>query len=401
MSALHIRPESLGFTIMLGLLAALPSLSIDISQPMLLDVQAQLHAPAGVVGLTITVFMLGFALGQFAGGPWSDQRGRRPVLLISLVVFIVAAVGCAGAGSAMSLLAWRFIQGVGSGACAVMAFTIIRDLFEGDAARAKRAYVIVVLGIAPLFSPALGAWVAGHLGWRLVYLLLAGGGVLLLLTVVVGLGESRPVPVSQPPRRLLGAYLEVMHDRRFMLLAWLNALSYGGIFAYIAGSPQVLMGTLAFTPTGYGVFFACTAAALTAGAFVSGRCTKAGVGPNALLWAGLPAALASAAALAGVLHWGVLSVAVVMPLLLVNMFCRGLTAPNAQHMALEPMREQAGTASAVVGVLQILVGAASSALVALLLPKMGPWGMGAVMAALSAASLLLWLRLTRAGRTAA
>ena len=106
MTALLIRPNTFRFTVILGLLAALPSLSIDISQPLLLAVQAQLKAPESVLGLTITVFMLGFALGQFAGGPLSDRHGRRPVLLASLAAYIMAALGCAGAGSAITLLVW-------------------------------------------------------------------------------------------------------------------------------------------------------------------------------------------------------------------------------------------------------------------------------------------------------
>lgn len=394
-TALLIRPDTFRFTLVLGLLAALPSLSIDISQPSMLAIQAQFSAPSRTVGLTITLFMLGFALGQFGAGPLSDRHGRRPVLLAGLAGYTAAAVGCSWADSAEALVAWRLLQGVAAGACAVLAFTMIRDLFEGDAARAKRSYVTVVFGLAPMLAPALGAWLLEFGGWRPIYVVLAGAGVLLLAAVTIGVAESRTVDLDAAPQRIQAAYRRVLSDRRFVGLAAVNALSFGAMFAYIAGSPQVLMGNLQLSPSAYGMFFACTAAALTAGAWVSGRSASVGIGPRGLLGVSLVLAASSAVALAVLLAVDVLTVVFLMPLLLLNLFCRGLTAPNAQHMALEPMREQAGTAAATVGVMQILTGALSSAIVAVLMPIIGPSGMTVVMAVLAVASLVLWLLISR------
>ncbi len=395
MNNLLIRPETFRFTVVLGLLAALPTLSIDISQPSLLAIQGQLLASSRTVGLTITLFMVGFALGQFGAGPMSDRHGRRPVLLCGLAGYTAAAIGCALAGSAEALVAWRLVQGIAAGACAVLAFTMIRDLFEGDAARAKRSYVTVVFGLAPMLAPALGAWVLEVGGWRPVYVILASSSVLLLAAVAVGVAESRIVSPGHAPTMLFAAYRRVLGDRRFVGLAAVNALSFGAMFAYIAGSPQVLMGNLHLTPSGYGLFFAGTAAALTAGAWVSGRSASMGVGPRGLLWVSLVMAAASAVTLALLLAIDVASVVALLPLLLLNLFCRGMTAPNAQHMALEPMREQAGTAAAAVGVMQILTGALSSAIVAVLMPYIGPSGMTVVMAVLAVASLVLWFVVSR------
>ena len=155
------------------------------------------------------------------------------------------------------------------------------------------------------------------------------------------------------------------------------------------------MGALKLSAYGYGAFFACTALALTTGAFVSGRCAKAGIGPAGLLWLSLILAAASAVALAILLAFDATSLFVMLPLLLLNLFSRGISAPNAQHMALEPMRDQAGTAASAVGVMQILTGALSSAIVALLLPLIGPSGMSVVMAVLTLSALFLWLWITR------
>ncbi len=393
MSRLTIPPETFRFTVVLGLLAALPSLSIDISAPTLLAVQSQLLAPSGVVGLTITLFMIGFALGQFGAGPLSDRYGRRPVLLIGLTGYTASAVGCAMAGSVESLVGWRLLQGVAAGACAVLAFAMIRDLFEGDLARSKRSYVTVVFGLAPMLAPSLGAWVLGRAGWRPIYVILAIGGLTLLTAVVLCIAESRSIvpPVRQPLRH---AYGRVLSDRRFVGVAAVNALSFGGMFAYIAGSPIMLMGSLGVSAGSYGLIFASTAGALTAGAWVSGRCAVQGIAPERLLLVSLTMAAVSAVCLTLLLAVGQGSLGWVVPLLVVNLFCRGLVAPNVQHMALEPLREHAGTAAAAVGVMQILTGALSSGLVAVLVPVFGPLGMAGVMALLALASLLLWLWLT-------
>jgi DHA1 family bicyclomycin/chloramphenicol resistance-like MFS transporter len=392
MPPLKIQPDTFAFTVLLGLLAALPSISIDITIPTLLTVQSDFRAQPGVVGQTITVFMVGFAFGQFAAGPLSDRYGRRPTLLAGLTAYSVAAAGCAIAGGIGPLLAGRLVQGIAAGACSVMAFTIIRDLFDGDAARSKRSYVTVVFGLAPMLAPTLGAWMMGFMGWRSIFLVLGTAGFLLLVAIVFGVDESRPrQSVTAGHSRLLTAYGTVLRNPRFTALAIVNALSFGAIFAYIAGSSVVMMGSLHLTAQVYAAFFACTAASLASGAWVSGRAAKANIGPATLVWIGLSLAAVTAIALCVLIEAHILVFAILIPLLLVNLFSRGLVAPNVQHMALEPMRENAGTAAATIGVMQILTGAAASALVATALPALGPFGMTIVMAVFASAAFALWL----------
>ncbi len=372
------------------MLAALPPVSIDISIPALLAIQAELHSRPGAVGQTITVFMLGFAAGQFGAGPISDQYGRRPLLISALAAYSLATFGSALAVSVPMLIVLQGAQGIAAGACAVLAFATIRDLFEGDAARSKRSYVTVVFGLAPMLAPTLGASLMAAMGWRSIFLALGGAGFLLLVTTTLGVAESRPVGLVAPRMTPLQAYATVLRDRRFAALAVVNALSYGGMFAYIAGSPLVIMGSLGMPARVYAGFFACTAASLTAGAWTSGRCASAGIAPGRLLWAGLGGAVVTSVVLCALIVSGLATFAVAIPLMLVNLFCRGVVSPNAQHMALEPLRENAGTAAAALGVIQILTGAMSSALVAALVPQLGPLGMTSVMAGLAMLSLLTW-----------
>ena len=396
---LPIRSDSAAFTLILGVLAALPPLSIDIAQPTLLAVEGELGSTPRTIGLTLTLFMVGFAAGQFSAGPVSDRFGRRRPLLVALTAYTAAAVGCTLADSGLMLVLSRLMQGAAAGACVVLAFAIVRDLFEGEAARAKRSYVTALISVAPMLAPTIGAFVLDHWGWRPVYAVLAVGGVLLLGTVSTSLGETRVAVPGARPVRLAPAYAAVLSNRSFMGMAAVNALSYGGVFAYIAGSPTVLIGNLGLSPAQYGMFFACTAIALTTGAFASGRTGKLGIGPHRLLWAGLAVGAATAAGLAIATAAGLGSVLVLLPILVVNMVCRGLTGPNAQHLALDPMRDNAGTAAAAVGVLQILTGAVSSAAVVFLLPVVGSGGMTYVMAALAASALALWALIRRSPAT--
>jgi len=386
---LRIAPASFAFTVLLGLLAALPVLSIDMSAPTLVFLPRAFGTSAMVAGLTLSLFMGGFALGQFGGGLLSDRFGRRPVLLVGLACYSAAGAACALAPTAYALVFSRFVQGIGAGSCSVQAFAIVQDLFEGDAARSKRSYVTVIFGIVPMFAPALGSLLSGLAGWRSVHGILALAGGLLLIVAWQGLAESSPgkLKVAASPSAASG---HIWHDSSFVGLAAANALSYGCIFAYVAGSPVVIMGQLGLSPAVFAGLFAGTAIAVTAGAWTSGRMARNGIGAAALLGPSLTAGAVVAVALGAASLAHVTSGVVLVPLLLIMAFARGITAPNLQHLAIERRRGQAGTASAVVGITQILSGALASAGVAVLLSRLGPAAVAVPMALLASAALLVW-----------
>jgi DHA1 family bicyclomycin/chloramphenicol resistance-like MFS transporter len=390
-----MNPNSLLFTIFLGVLAALPALSIDISAPTLVLLPRVLGTSKLVANLTVSLFMGGFALGQFSGGSLSDRHGRKPVLLLGLVIYSTAGMACSLSSSGGEMIASRLVQGIGAGMCAVLSFAIVQDLFEGAAARSKRAYVTIVLGAAPILAPAMGSVLVRLAGWRSIHVVLAIGGVVLLAIVRFWLAESRPT--LRMVSRLIPADAEPLwHDSRFVSLAIVNALSYAAVFAYIAGAPVVVMGYYHETSRVYAAVFACTAAALMAGAWAGARLSRRGVTAKALLSVTLAASAASTFAMAAASFTSpAISGPAAVCLLVIIQFCRGIIAPNLQHLAIERQEQRAGAASAAVGVSQLLGGALSSVGVAGLLSGFGTFAVAGPMMLAATAAWVTWWWTTR------
>ncbi|HET7884333.1 MAG TPA: Bcr/CflA family efflux MFS transporter [Acetobacteraceae bacterium] len=385
-----IAPQSLAFTVLLGVLAALPAVSIDITTPALPLLPQALGTSSAVASLTLSLFMVGFALGQLVGGYLSDRGGRRPVLLIGLALYAGAALFCTIAWSGVGLVACRLAQGVGAGACSVLSFAMVQDLFVGEEARTKRSYVTVVFGLVPMLAPALGTLII-HLGsWRTIYAVLATAGGLLLMVSSLGLKESRRAVADGTGAMSRPRVLLLAHDKRFVAIAAANALSYAAIFAYIAGSSFVMIGIMGYSAATFAAVFASTAAALTAGAWVNGRLSTAGIEAATAIGPALTVAVATTLALAAASLSGHTSGLILLPLLLLTMFTRGIIAPNLQHLAIERHVEQAGTASAAVGVSQLLSGALASAIVGVALPAYGVSAVAVPMAIVTIGALALW-----------
>lgn len=386
---MRIEPKSTTFTLLLGLFAALPVLSIDVSAPTLALLPTALDTTRTTAGLSLSLFMIGFAVGQLGGGKLSDRYGRRPVLLAGLACFTAAGVACALAFSGAALAGFRLVQGVGAGTCSVLSFAMVQDLFEGDEARAKRSYVAVIFGGVPILAPALGAELIDWLGWRSVHWTLALAGFVLFQITWACVPESRKA-ASVETSAVRGHAARLREDTGFVRILLANAFSYGAIFAYIAGSPVVVIGQLGFSTRVFAALFAATAAALTAGAWTSGRLARRGVCAAAVLSPSFAAAAVAAVALAAISLFGVTSGGILVPLLLAILFSRGMIAPNMQHLAIDRQRGRAGIASAAVGVTQLLSGALASAAVAVLLPVLGIGAVALPMALCAAAALAVW-----------
>lgn len=175
-AAWRLQPHSIGFTLLLGGLGTLPPFAIDMALPALTQIGIALQSAMGNVLLTLSFFMAGFSLAQLAFGPVSDRFGRWPTLVVGCSLFSVASIACALAPTIEFLLVARFVEGCGAGAGMVMVFAMVRDLFEGPQARTKLSYVTVVLNVAPMIAPAVGAALLSIGDWRLIYWALGVAG---------------------------------------------------------------------------------------------------------------------------------------------------------------------------------------------------------------------------------
>jgi DHA1 family bicyclomycin/chloramphenicol resistance-like MFS transporter len=392
-----MRHGNFGFTLFLGALAALPPLSIDMGLPGFPGLQAELGASASEATQTLSLFLLGFACGPIVLGPLSDRFGRRPVLLGGLLVFTLAGLGCALAGSTGMLLFCRLVQGIGAGAGATMPFAIVRDLFEGVQARTRISAVTLVLGVGPVVAPILGAWVVALGSWRLIYALLGLAGLVLLLVTAFGFRESAPDGRHHglSPRQMLVSYRSVLGDRAFLVNSLLNAFGFGALFSYISGSPEVMMGVYGTSSGLFSLFFGCCAATLTVGALLNGWLSARHVSAHGImLGANLLTAAAAVAAFLLAL-FGRLDLAGFVLLMAVSIFGFGMMSPNATHGALQPMGRMAGVASAALRSMQMVVGAIASALVGLLYDGHSALALTGVMAGFALTVVLVQLLFLR------
>jgi DHA1 family bicyclomycin/chloramphenicol resistance-like MFS transporter len=364
------KSGSFVFTLALGALTALPPLSIDMSLPAIPAIEATFAGAQGRGPLTLSLFLLGFALTPLFCGAVSDRLGRRPTMLAGLALFTLAAAGCSLATTFPALLGFRLVQGIGAGTCVIMPMAIVRDLFSGSESQGKFAQIMAVMGLAPLLAPILGGWVMAVSHWRSIYAVQALVGVLILAWVAFGFEESLPAPLrrSLKPAELVAGYGLVLSNRAFRHFTLVFSLGFACIFAYISGSAAVLMGVLGLKEQAFSLAFALSSSGMLLGSFANARLSKGNVPSNRILGAGLALMGLSATfvlvlALSGHVHPLILSLAVTLVF-----FGFALIAPCAMHSALEPLPQVAGLASGITNGVQFAMGSGVSALIAGLLP---------------------------------
>ena len=242
-------------------LASLPGLRryFDVSVP-----QAQ---------LTLSVFVVGFAISQLAYGPLSDRFGRRPVLLGGILIFVLATLACLLAQNIEWLVVARFFQAMGACASTVIGRAIIRDIYGGAGAARALGYVLAGSAMAPIFGPMLGGALETTFGWRASFAVLLVAGGVLLISSAVFLAETNAQrdPSATRARRLVVNYLQLLRNRRFVGFMLCFSFSYCAIFTWLSMSSFVLIGSLGLSPQRYGVLFGLTVPGYVLGTLLTAR----------------------------------------------------------------------------------------------------------------------------------
>ena len=354
----------LGIIVLLGALAALGPFSIDTYLPAFPAIARDLGVSVGRIDFSLATFFLGICLGQLAYGPLMDRFGRRTPLLWGLGLYAVASLLCAMSPDDTTLSALRFLQALGGCAGMVAGRALVRDLFPTEAAQVFSS-LMLVMGIAPVVAPSIGGWIAAVMGWRAIFVFLALVAVALFAMIARGLPDMhvRLTEQSFHPRELAKGWFAVLREREFLLWGIGGSIASGGLFAYLTGSPAAYMEGLGLSSATYSWVFAVNAAGLI-GASQFNRWLLGRLSSERIVRLVLVGQFLSALALVACAALGFRFAA--FPLVWLFLFGHGLAYPNVSALAMAPFGRTAGSASALMGSLQMASGAVLAGLVGLL-----------------------------------
>jgi MFS transporter, DHA1 family, multidrug resistance protein len=360
-------PSRARMIVVLGALVALGPLTIDMYLPALPKIADDLSVSSSVAQLTLTGTLAGLALGQLIVGPLSDSLGRRRPLMAGIVLHMLASLLCLFAPNIAVLGVARTLQGMGAAAAMVVAIAVVGDLYADSVAATVMSRLMLVLGVAPVVAPSLGAAVLLKASWHWVFaalVILAGG---LLLLAALALPETLPASHRRPlkVRSIAATYVELLRDARFVILVLVAALGMSGLFAYIAGASFVLQGHYGLDQQAFALVFGAGAVALI-GATQLNVVLLRRFGPQTIVVWALVAATMAGVVFVGISfsHVGGL-LGFVLPVWAI-LAAMGLVIPNAPAVALSRHPDAAGTAAALLGAAQFGLGAAVAPLVGVL-----------------------------------
>jgi DHA1 family bicyclomycin/chloramphenicol resistance-like MFS transporter len=393
---MRIQPASFAFTVLLGLLASVPYSGIDMNLPALAATGAALGARPADIGFTISVFMLSLATAPLVYGPISDRYGRRPVVIFGVTLFVIGSLACALAQSFPMLLAGRISQGCGA-ASTTLTFSIIRDLFEGENARAKMANVVIAINVVTMIAPTAGAALLALGSWRVIYTTQSGMGLVLLIALVTGFAESAKIDQANrlAPSIIRRSYLQVLTNPISFAYILVGGAAGGTVMAYVTGSSLFFINGMGRQPNQYGLILSACSGSVMAGAFLDRRLAAWNVSPAHVLMMGLTVSAAASGLFLGTTLVGWVPLPFVVSLLLAVALAFGLIIPNAMNATMHPLPQIAGAVGAVSGSIQMMTGAVSSGLVVSLYDGRSALSMSAVMTLCSLLALASYLLIAR------
>jgi DHA1 family bicyclomycin/chloramphenicol resistance-like MFS transporter len=349
---------------MLGLLSAIGPFSIDMYLPAFPDIAKGLNTSVAHVMLSLSSFFLGISIGQLIYGPLLERYGRKRPLMIGLSIYLIASLACALSPSVDMLVAMRFFQALGGCAGMVAARAVIRDVFEGKEIARVFSAIMLVVAVSPMIAPTLGGYLSSLVGWRYVFGALFLLDLFILTLVVLTLKETRaPNPsFSLKPPDIAKSFWSVLWHPQFLAFALTGAVANAGIYAYITGSPQVFMEIHGVSAQTYGWIFAALAAGLI-GATQVNNLVLAKYEQERIILSACTVQTISAITLAVLALMQVDSLVAILALVFVFLCCQGFIFPNASSLSIAPFGHNAGTASALMGALQMGVGALVSSAV--------------------------------------
>ena len=352
--------------LILGSLTALGPFSIDMYLPGFPAIAKDLHTTASKVSLSLSGFFIGISAGQLLYGPLLDRFGRKKPLYMGLFVYILASIGCATSNSIDMLIIMRFVQAIGSCAAAVASVAMVRDLFPVKDSAKVFSLLMLVVGASPMIAPTVGGYVTAAFGWQVVFLILAGMGVAILAATALWLPNSfKPdTSLSLKPRPIILNFLSVIREPQFYTYSLTGAVAFSGLFAYVSGSPMVFMEVFHTDEKVYGWIFALLSVGFIGSSQFNTLLLRK-YKSEQIIHTALICQLVISFTLLFASFNGFLSLIPAIVLIFLFLCCIGLTNPNAAALSLAPFSKNAGSASALMGAIQMGMGALISVVISL------------------------------------
>ncbi|GAB3688300.1 multidrug effflux MFS transporter [Spirosoma flavus] len=362
-----MSPKTYFFLILiLGSLTALGPFSIDMYLPGFPAIANDLHTTPAKVSLSLSGFFIGISLGQLLYGPLLDRFGRKKPLYIGLIVYILASAGCAFTTSIDGLIFMRVIQAIGSCAAAVASVAMVRDLFPVKDNAKVFSLLLLVVGASPMIAPTIGGYVTSTWGWQTIFFILMGMGIAILIAVFLWLPASyKPdKSISLKPKPILHNFWQVLREPQFYTYAFTSAIAFSGLFAYVSGSPILFMDVFHTDEKVYGWLFAFLSIGFIGSSQINTILLRT-YKSEQIVNVALIGQVAIALVFLYVVLSGLLTLPITIGLLFIFLCCIGFTNPNAAALSLAPFVKNAGSASALMGALQMGMGTLISVLISL------------------------------------
>ncbi|KMK76853.1 Bcr/CflA family efflux MFS transporter [Alkalihalobacillus pseudalcaliphilus] len=391
--------KRIALAFILGSLAMLGPFNIDMYLPSFPEIGADLGARASLVQFSLTTFLIGLAVGQLIVGPISDSIGRRKPLLISLTLFSLASLVCALAPNITVLIIGRFLQGLTASAGIVLSRAVVSDVFTGREFTKFFALLMVINSTAPMIAPMAGGAVLllPFATWHTIFYFLSVLGLCIVFIVATKLKESLSVERRQPVSignsiRTMGS---LIRDRSYIGYALIVGIIHGGSFAYVAGTPFVYQGIYGVSPQVFSILFGINGLAIIAGSFSVGKLSEK-YEERSLLKVGVIIAISANTLL---LTMAIVKGPLVMIVLAIFLYMSsiGIIITSATTLAMRTQRHRAGSASALIGMLPLIVGSVMAPLVGINESSAVP--MGAIMFTTSAIGVIIFFTLTGKGNS--
>jgi MFS transporter, DHA1 family, multidrug resistance protein len=356
-STIRSKRQNFFMILMLGALNTITPFSIDMYLPGFPEIARDLHTSIGNVALSVSTYFLGFAVGQIMYGPLLDRFGRKKPLYTGLSLYIVATAGCIAFHSISTLWIFRFVQALTGCVASVAAMAMVRDFFPVKESAKIISFLVLILGASPLLAPTIGSFIVTTWGWQWVFAALAVIVLIVLLVTIFFLpeGHAPDLSVSLKPEPIIKGFKEILLRRQFYVYSLAGTFSFAGLFVYVAGSPAIFMEGFHLSATMYGAVFAFLSVGFIGGSQLNHLLSRRWTSEEIFRTTLIIQVCTALCYFTGVYNsWYGLTGNIAF--LFVVLSCCGLTYPNAAAIAMAPFSKNAGSASALLGFIQIGIG---------------------------------------------